>query len=154
MGEVKINGCAYESGEHAFHGEKFIRLSAMSNDNRHEKLNEHAIKFQKPSIFKTATEAKRAGGKKGLKLTPEEIAQWHVSSVEVQGEICKYKLENDEVVKTDLAKSGVKMLVHTASRFSKIENCYWEGRAIVDGNGELKIEGKNMLGKMWMDNRK
>ena len=153
MGEVKINDVEYESGEHAFHGEKFIRLSAMSI-NRCEKLNEHAIKFQKPSIFKTPTEAKRAGGKKGLKLTPEEIAQWSAISVDVQGDICKYKLENDEVVKNDLTKSGDKLLVHTASRFSKIENCFWEGRANVDGNGDLKIEGKNMLGKMWMENRK
>ena len=154
MGEVKINGCEYESGEHAFHGEKFIRLSAMSiNDDRCEKLNEHAIKFQKPSIFKTAVEAKRAGGKQGLKLTAAEIEQWSAVSIDVQGEICKYKLENDESVKSDLAKSGVKMLVHTASRFSKMEKCYWDGRVNVDENGELKIEGKNMLGKRWMEMR-
>jgi predicted NAD-dependent protein-ADP-ribosyltransferase YbiA (DUF1768 family) len=154
LGEVKIDDCVYESGEHAFHGEKFKRLSTASKIvDRCGKLNDHAIKFQKPSSFKTPIDAKRAGGKKGLKLTPEEIEQWSTISADVQGEICKYKLENDEVVKTDLAKSGLKLLVHTASRFSKIENCYWEGRASVDESGELKIEGRNMLGKIWMDNR-
>ena len=88
----------------------------------------NSVKFQKPSIFKTPTEAKRAGGKKGLKLSPEEIEQWSTISINVQEDICKYKLENDEAVKNDLAKSGDKLLVHTASRFSKIDNCYWEGK--------------------------
>jgi len=99
-------------------------------------------------------DAKHAGNKKGLKLTADEIEKWNNISVDVQKEICKYKIENYDVVKDDLTKSGDKKLVHSASRFNKIENCFWDGRASLnEAKDEINIEGINMLGNLWMELR-
>jgi predicted NAD-dependent protein-ADP-ribosyltransferase YbiA (DUF1768 family) len=54
----------YETGEHCFHGEKYKRLSELYKDDeaRKELLIEYSKGFLKPSKYKSATEAKKAGG--------------------------------------------------------------------------------------------
>ena len=83
---------------------------------------------------KTAVEAKRKGGKKGLLLHPIELEQWNEISISVQREICRWKFEHYEEVRNDLIKSENKILIHPAIRCSeeKLEKYkIWEGRAII-----------------------
>jgi predicted NAD-dependent protein-ADP-ribosyltransferase YbiA (DUF1768 family) len=152
--DIIIDGIVYESGEHAFHGEKYRRLSEVSpNLQRQKVLFDYSKKFRKPSN-KSCIEIKRLGGKKGLALDSSEIALWTDISIDVQNKISAYKLENYEEVRNDLIRSESKLLVHTAQRCS-IDKCnerFWEGKAIVS-NGEIKILGKNMLGNIWMNLR-
>jgi predicted NAD-dependent protein-ADP-ribosyltransferase YbiA (DUF1768 family) len=68
-------------------------------------------------------------------------------SIEVQKEICKYKLRYEEV-RQNLIDSKGKLLIHPALRCRNPENCIWEGR-YVDG----KVIGKNLLGNIWMELR-
>ena len=144
----------YESGEHCFHGEKYRRIGNLCTDkDRKQKLLEHASKFIKPS-HKTAEDAKKMGGKRVFLLTNDELKLWSSISIDVQKEICNWKFNNYEEVRTDLKKSGTKILVHPALRSSedKIKNMLWEGKAVVK-NGKIEILGANLLGKIWMELR-
>ena len=102
----------------------------------------------------TPIEAKKKGGKKGMALTSEELRLWDKLSVDVQRQICAYKLETDEVVKNALLATGDKTLVHPAMRCSleKAKKCKWEGR-VVEEDGRRMIVGGNMLGGIWMEMR-
>lgn len=148
--DITINGRVYESGEHCFHGEKYTRLGHLYEN---QKLIEYGKTFQKPSPYSVAT-AKQKGGKKGLCLTIEQLKDWYQISIEVQQEICKAKLQEQEVL-ADLRKSGDKLLIHPAMRCSdeKVKGRIWEGRAI-SVDGEIVVLGGNMLGKIWMDIRR
>ena len=145
----------YESGEHCFHGEKYIRLGEECQDEcRKQVLLEYGKSFLNPSQYKTCTLAKKAGGKKGLLLSEMELQQWTIISIEVQRNICIWKFENFVEVRDDLIKSKNKILIHPAMRCSeeKVKERIWEGKAIVR-DGEITILGKNMLGNIWMDLR-
>ena len=145
----------YESGEHCFHGEKYIRLSELSNDeNRKCILLDYGKTFIKPSRYKTSIMAKKMGGKKGLVLNSDELEKWKLISIDIQKNICKWKITNYEEVRNDLQKSKGKILVHPAMRCSleKIEGRIWEGRAKIIDN-KIIIHGKNLLGNIWMEYR-
>ena len=151
-GDVQVAIRLYESGEHCFHGEKYYRLADLSTDLlRKALLLDYSRVFMKPS-YRSAAEAKTLGSAKGLRLTSEELTQWSRISVEVQKEICRWKLENYKEVREDLVKSGTKILIHPALRCSHIELRVWEGKALLK-NGELVVLGQNLLGKIWMDLR-
>ena len=147
----------YESGEHCFHGEKYIRLGKLcEKEDRKKILLDYGLTFCKPSSYKTGAMAKKMGGKKGLLLSSEELEKWDTLRLSVQEEICMYKLKTDEMVRHDLIKSGNKILIHPALRCSedKVEkNSFWEGRAVLK-DGKLVILGQNMLGNLWMTLRK
>jgi len=134
--DVVIDGRVYQSGEHAFHVEKFFRLGHT----------DYAEKFMKPSAY-TPAMAKKMGGKNGLRLNDEELWRWSKMSIEVQKEICEYKLRYEEV-REDLIASKGKLLIHPALRCRTPEKCIWEGR-YVDG----AFIGQNLLGKIWMELR-
>ena len=146
----------YQSGEHCFHGEKYRRISAFSEkDTRKRVLNDYSKSFLKPSVYATPGEAKKAGGKRGLHLLSDELKVWSQLSVDVQKEICDWKIKNNETVKQDLLKSGTRLLVHPALMCSeaKLRDRIWEGRALINERGELIILGQNLLGNIWMDKR-
>jgi len=147
----------YESGEHCFHGEKYIHLGKLcEKEDRKKVLLDYGLTFCKPSSYKTGSMAKKMGGKKGLLLSSEELFKWDGIKVGVQEEICMYKLKTDEIVRDDLVKSGNKTLIHPALRCSedKVEKtCFWEGRAVLK-EGKPVILGKNILGNIWMSLRK
>ena len=145
----------YESGEHCFHGEKYIRLSELSNDkDRKHILLDYGITFIKPSIYKTSSIAKKMGGKKGFILNSDELKKLDLISIDIKRNICKWKIDNYEEVRTDLKKSKNKILIHPAMRCSldKIDNKIWEGRAKIIDN-EIIIYGRNLLGNIWMEYR-
>jgi predicted NAD-dependent protein-ADP-ribosyltransferase YbiA (DUF1768 family) len=152
--EVVVDGHTYESGEHAFHGEKYRLLSEDCEPERKQQLFEYSQTFMKPSLYKTGASVKRMGGKKGMPLSPEELSKWYILSLEVQRNICRWKLEHEEEVRQDLKKSGTQLLIHPALRCSeeKVKERIWEGRCvIVDGNPV--VLGQNRLGQIWMDLR-
>ena len=146
----------YESGEHCFHGEKYRRIGMFCKDeNRKRELLEYSGKFLKGICeYKKGGDVKKMGGKKGMKLKDEELSLWGNLSIEVQEEISRYKWEKYEEVKMDLKKSVGKLLVHPALRCSeeKLKDRMWEGKGVVV-DGEIKVVGKNMLGKIWMNLR-
>jgi hypothetical protein len=101
--EDNIDKRTYESGEHCFHGEKYIRLGRLSTDKQRKKeLIFYGLHFKKPSKYKTCAEAKKMGGKNGLVLTSEELEMWHILSSEVQIKISMYKYETYDEVKEDI----------------------------------------------------
>jgi predicted NAD-dependent protein-ADP-ribosyltransferase YbiA (DUF1768 family) len=154
--DVIVNGRLYESGEHCFHGEKYIRISENSNEKRKKELLEYGTTFLKPSPYKTGAIVKKMGGKKGMVLTPTELKLWEEISVHVQYDICNMKLEHYKEVKEDLIKSGNKILIHPALRCSveRLERTrFWEGKGIIK-DGKVVILGKNKLGNIWMEIRK
>ena len=152
--EVVVDGRTYESGEHCFHGEKYIRLSEHCHEDRKNLLWEYGQTFLKPSPYKTCSVAKRMGGKKGLALNPDELDRWLEISMDVQRSICIWKRDNYEEVREDLRKSGTNHLVHPALRCSpeKLKDRIWEGKgAVVDG--QIVVLGQNRLGNLWMELR-
>ena len=164
VGEVAIrdNGIEYkyESGEHCFHGEKYRRLAMLCDKNnkfykdREEELLNYSMLFQTKSCYETPLDAKQAGGKKGLQLTIEELEQWSKICMDVQYEICMYKLDHYDEVREDLIRSIGSILLHTAMRCSEkqYEKKFWEGK-LVERDGNHIIIGGNKLGEIWMDLR-
>lgn len=146
----------YESGEHCFHGEKYIRLGGLCEDETRKRvLLDYGNTFMKPSNYKTGAVAKKMGGKKGLLLDTAELKLWSGIGIVVQHEICNWKFNNYEEVKQDLLKSGTKILIHPAMRCSqeKLETTrLWEGKGVVI-DGKILVIGKNLLGKIWMEYR-
>jgi len=146
--DVVIDGRVYPSGEHAFHGEKFIRLGLLIDDqDRAARMMDYGATFMKPS-YQTPALAKKMGGKKGFALKDYEIIQWSRISLDVQRDISRFKFDNYQQVRQDLLASKGKILIHPALRCSKPENCFWEGK-FVDG----AVVGANHLGYIWMQLR-
>lgn len=145
-GEIRI----YRNGESCFHGEKYIQISKFCEDeNRKRVLEEYGRTFGD----NTPEVAKKRGGKKGLVLEKNELEIWNFLSWDVQKQICIYKILNFEEVRNDLKKCEGKILVHPAMRCSdeKIKSRIWEGRAVLDEEGNVVIYGENRLGNIWMD---
>jgi predicted NAD-dependent protein-ADP-ribosyltransferase YbiA (DUF1768 family) len=143
----------YDSGESCFHGEKFIRIGKLCEDeNRKKDLLEYGRRFLKGVCEKNGGVIKRMGRK--FILSPDELRLWYKLSVDVQIEICKYKFENYNEVKDMIDLSMGRILVHPAMRCSeeKVKNRLWEGKGIVV-DGKVEVIGMNMLGKLWMNLR-
>jgi predicted NAD-dependent protein-ADP-ribosyltransferase YbiA (DUF1768 family) len=154
---VVLDGREYESGEHAFHGEKYTRIGELTADvARRRILLEYGRTFLRPSQYKTAAVAKRMGGKGGLELSGVELQTWGALSLDVQFAICQWKAGRYETVREDLLRSAGKILVHPAMRCSEAKlasaSRTWEGRAVVQ-DGRVVVLGRNALGRMWMQIR-
>ena len=143
----------YDSGESCFHGEKFIRVGNLcENEDRKKKLLEYGRRFLRGVCEKDGGVVKKMGRK--FILDKDELNLWCILSVDVQKEICKYKFENYDEVRELLGKSKGKVLVHPAMRCSedKVKSRLWEGKGIVV-DGKIEVIGRNMLGKIWMEFR-
>ena len=147
----------YSSGEHAFHGEKYRRLAKQSKDSaRTAELLDYSKQFLRCNDGgMSALDAKRKGGKGGLRLTEPELKLWDKLSLEVQREISTWKVNSIPTVRQDLLNTGNRILVHSAMRTSEKEmgKKYWEGKAIVNDKGDIEVLGGNWLGKIWMEVR-
>ena len=152
--DVVVEERLYESGEHCFHGEKYIKIGEQCENERKKILIEYGKTFLKPSKYTTGTIAKKMGGKKGLLLNMNEIHLWNTISIDVQYEICKWKIANYKEVRDDLIKSQDRILIHPALRCSQLqaEKRIWEGRCI-NKDGTIVVVGQNKLGKIWMELR-
>jgi len=153
-GTVMVDGRTFNSGEAAFHGMKYIKISEATLDaDRRIVLEKYGDKFEATGEFGkyTGGEIKKRGGKKGLALTENELRVWTDVGRHVQSKICTYKYNTDERVKHALEGTQNKFLIHPAMRCSdfQIDTKYWEGRGTVV-NGILSVRGANMLGNIWM----
>ena len=119
--KVVIEGREYKTGEHAFHGEKYMFAANYTNDlERKGMLLEYAAKFRGDDTpFITPLDAKKAGGKSkhGLALEPSELTEWDMTgSVITQTLICKYKYMKYESVRSVLNTYSNYILVHQDNR--------------------------------------
>lgn len=149
--DVVIENRLYESGEHCFHGEKFYRIGTKFEN---KEMIEYSNSFVKPSPYLTSLDAKRAGGKKGYKLSDDEIKYWDSINTSIQYEICLYKVNKYEEVLSDLTETHNKVIVHSISRCSDnmLAKQKWAGRVL--HTAKFEILGQNILGKLWMQIRK
>ena len=123
-GRVTVDGRHYSSGEHAFHGSKYIEISKELEGDRKLEFEVYGKKFEEDGEFgmMEGNEVKKRGGKgkQGKKLNEEEIGIWTKRSVEVQMKICMYKVENDENVKKVLSfnRSNSSFILSSNSSFT------------------------------------
>jgi predicted NAD-dependent protein-ADP-ribosyltransferase YbiA (DUF1768 family) len=153
--EVVVDGRVYESGEHAFHGEKYTRLGALCEEpTRQRAMLDYGSVFRRPSPYKTGAIAKRMGGKRGMLLSGVELGRWESLGMQVQFEICQWKLQHHAKVRANLLSSAGKILIHPALRCSeaKLASRIWEGKGVVQ-DGRIVVLGRNALGQMWMQLR-
>jgi predicted NAD-dependent protein-ADP-ribosyltransferase YbiA (DUF1768 family) len=145
---VTVHTFNYASGEHAFHGEKFRRLGELAKGERKQQLLHAAKEFLVSGSIDTPLNAKKQG-RHLVALTEPELVLWDRISMEVQHEICTWKLEHSEQVRTDLIASQGKTLIHSAGR-TKLEDMAhnkWAGKALEEPG---QVVGHNELGKIWM----
>jgi len=153
----------YESGEHCIYGEQYIRIGNLcSDENKKRLLIEYGNTFIEPSIYKTAIEVKKVNGKKnekvnikkGIFLNDIELNIWQKLRLDVQKGICRWKFDNDEQVRQDIIKSGNKILIHPAMRYSeeKVIKQVWSGKGVIR-NGSIIVLGENRIGNLWMELR-
>jgi predicted NAD-dependent protein-ADP-ribosyltransferase YbiA (DUF1768 family) len=143
----------YDSGESCFHGEKFVRIAKLcENENRQKDLLEYGSRFLRGVCDKNGAVVKKMGRK--FILTKDELDLWYTLSQDLQLEICQFKFDNYEQVREELEKSKGRILVHPALRCSedKLKSRLWEGKAIVV-DGQIRVIGNNRLGRIWMQFR-
>ena len=140
----------YNSGEHAFQGEKYRRLAkASKNTARKAELLRYSKQFLRSNDEGiTATDAKE----RGPKLTAEELGSWEKISLKVQREINQWKSTIAEV-RDDLSNTGNRILVQEAPSVADTTQLFWEGKATVNEKGQIEVLGKNWLGRIWMEVR-
>ena len=142
--KVILRGKTYKTGEHAFHGLKYIYVSTFTKGKRKDDLINYAKKFEGDNPeFKTSSDAKKAGGKQGFELNKNEIMKWNKKSMDVQYRISKYKVDNNKNIYKLLENNKDTIFIHQDNRAN--EKTIW-GARIKDG----KQIGKNELGKTWM----
>jgi predicted NAD-dependent protein-ADP-ribosyltransferase YbiA (DUF1768 family) len=144
---VQINDKHYISGEHAFHGQKYIFASNIAKTEERKKLLlEYAKKFEgETTHFKSSLDAKKGGGKRGCILEKDELFLWDSKlSYDIQKIISLYKLNNNNDVKKILQENKNSYILHQDNRAKN--DCLWGGR--LDANNNLI--GQNKLGKIWM----
>ena len=154
--EVQMNGNVFLTGEHAFHFWKYSHAaygvpltgSLDASKNRQRELITYATRFvgTEPVVGSTGLDAKRAGGKKGMKLEPYELYEWNTFVAEkVQREICEYKFKTYPECRDTLAAASAAgaTLVHQDNRATK--HTPWGGKISKEG----ELVGQNKLGKIW-----
>jgi predicted NAD-dependent protein-ADP-ribosyltransferase YbiA (DUF1768 family) len=145
---VVVKGVKYKTGEHAFHASKLqcaANVPATSPERKEVLLNHMQVISAAPN----AADAKKCGGRgtMGCELSVVEIEAWSNAAVEVQQEICRYKLDRYTIVRRVLLGSGTDYLLHQENRG---QNPLWGGRINKQTNGMV---GGNKLGKIWMQLR-
>lgn len=152
MEDISLQECP--TGEHAFHLAKFITAAKCNNNNltRRDELKAYAYEFTINGLIghKNANDAKRAGGKKGIKLTDNEILAWNNEAENIQRHICECKYKNDKNVKDCLDNLDDNTILVHFNRFAR-ENEIWGGRYDKSTN---QLIGANKLGNIWMEIKK
>ena len=155
VANITILDNTFITGEHAFHYFKYTIVSDAlekqeginSGSDRVKTLRDYADGFKGVSpSFETPNIAKKAGGKKGLRLTPGEIEIWNKESSRVQHMICREKIRQHQEVSRCLFDTREEYLLH----FELGRQPFWGGR-IDKKSGEMI--GDNHLGLIWMNIR-
>jgi predicted NAD-dependent protein-ADP-ribosyltransferase YbiA (DUF1768 family) len=145
--KVIINDKHYKTGEHAFHGLKYLLIAGnIKDDDRIKKLIDYSLKFEGDNpYFKTPIDAKIGGGKRGLLLEKSELEFWNIASKKVQKKICNYKFKSYPEVQDIIKKYKDSYLLHQDNRANK--DTIWGGRINKETN---ELIGNNKLGLLWM----
>jgi predicted NAD-dependent protein-ADP-ribosyltransferase YbiA (DUF1768 family) len=171
---VEVSCRRYTTGEHAFHGEKFFFLAQQTlaaleaSDSQVDEcfreaarmrtriadLKAHAERFvgDEPKL-RTALDAKRAGGRRGLELNDNEIAFWAVHAPEMQRLICESKFLQNKDVQLALTQCRARgqRLLHLNARAKSSD--IWGARVRKTGDPMQseadELIGHNTLGKIW-----
>lgn len=133
--DVEYDGKIYPTVEHAFQAQKYL-------------CTEKPEMVEIVRNFKTALEAKSAGGKNGMKKNGVslDIEKWNKIKDSLMRELIKSKINRHPEIKEIVSianKKNIK-LVH----FSR-SDMYWG--AHVDEDGNIK-KGENLLGEIYMSN--
>lgn len=144
--QVQVGGKMYKTGEHAFHACKFECVASLYEDglDRKQKLLGHAKLIETAS---TPLDAKKLGGRSKCALTLSELNKWNSASINVQRQICEYKLARYPCIRNTLIGSKDRYILHQENRGKKP---IWGGR--IDKKSKELI-GQNILGKIWMELR-
>lgn len=147
-GEINLRGLAFQNGEQALSGLKYLLLSQRATDPERKELLE--IYSQTFVLNGLTPDLIRRGGRRSITLTREELMFWESARIDIQREICIQKYQRYPEIREILKTFGFFVYISTASKNPHISNKefaarVWDGR-IVDG----EIIGKNMLGEIWM----
>jgi hypothetical protein len=157
LGGQHVGFATYPSGEHAFHGGKFKIISAQLgvSSARHAELLDHSRMFEgatvKDSHYLSASDAKKAGGKTGIRLTGAELQKWDIHSMLLQEQICRDKLKNPEVLQFLLSTTG-RYLIHNerATGWPRYGAMVLTAQNSPYSDGMRWMKGDNLLGEMWV----
>lgn len=147
----------YPSGEHAFHGGKFKIISAQPGvcGARQAELLEYSRLFEgnklKDCHFKSSADAKKAGGKSGIRLTEGELRNWDAQSILLQEQICREKLKDPATLQFLLSTED-QYLVHfeRATGWPRYGAMVLAAENSAYNDGLRWMKGDNLLGEMWM----
>lgn len=152
-----VGTATYPSGEHAFHGGKFVIISSQSgvSSSRRAELLAHSRLFEgvtlKDSRFTSAAAAKEAGGRSGIRLTATEMQNWDVQSMLLQEQICREKLKDLEIQQF-LQSTCERYLVHfeRSRGWPRYGAMVHPAESSPCNDGMQWMKGDNLLGEMWM----
>ena len=148
-GSITIRGLAFQNGEQALSGLKYLLLSQRATDLERKELLEI---FSQTFVLNGLTpDLIRRGGRRSITLTREELLFWETARIDIQREICLQKYKQYPEIREILKNFDVFVHVSSASMNTCISDedfadRIWDGR-IVDG----EIIGKNMMGEIWME---
>jgi len=146
----------FPTGEHRFHHAKFTLVAKTYEEGspRRQELLKYALRFSTGAEAAFGTDgasAKRAGGKRGLPLTLEELCRYNSSElqgrmVDVQRSIVEQKAVH-ESVQAALAEvdKGARLLHFERGSVAR-KPSFWGG-FVHPGRGT--VYGENMLGQLW-----
>uniref|UniRef100_A0A7S1QZJ3 NADAR domain-containing protein n=1 Tax=Neobodo designis TaxID=312471 RepID=A0A7S1QZJ3_NEODS len=158
---LSIDGHVFSCGEAYFHFAKFRAAASVhaagtepATQARHRALLGHASKLADASLSGLA--AKRLGGKgpQGMRLETDELSAWDAARDDTQRRLCDARTnQGDEAkqVRSALRESGDAVLVHF-ERGARPDT-YWGGKVVDAGTPNVRIVGRNTLGRMWMEVR-
>jgi len=146
-GSITLRGLAFQNGEQALSGLKYLLLSQHTTDPERKELLEI---FSQTFVLNGLTPDLIRGGRRSITLTREELLFWETASIDIQREICAQKYQQYPEIREILKNFDVFVYISSASNNTYISDedfadRIWDGR-IVDG----EIIGKNMLGEIWM----
>ena len=141
--QVMLRGLTFACPEACFHFAKFQFAASVHPEGspRRAQLLKYAGEFLSQEMY--GPDAKRAGGKKRMPLTPEELRPWDQNCLMLQEEICRYRVANEPDLVRLLISTYPQSLLHYSR--GATEDNFWGGK-IKDG----RVIGKNNLGKLWM----
>lgn len=152
VGDVAV----YPTGEHAFQGAKFrFLIHTCLTEARKQELHHYSCLFEGTALsschLRTAAAAKKAGGRNGLSLSVEELAQWEQVTMVVQEQICRCKLQ-DNGIRAYLISTGLSYLVHNerAVGWPRYGATVLQAANSPFKDGRRWMKGDNYLGLMWM----
>ncbi|AUF82242.1 NADAR superfamily protein [Tetraselmis virus 1] len=142
--KIILRDIVFNTEEHALNYFKLLTAAEVSRGkpNRYEDLMIMARQIQ---TAKGSHQIAKSLAK-GCKLYPDELAMWERKKEAYQYQVCAYKIMNYSSVANTLRATRGDYILFQGHELT--QHSFWSGRV---KNG--RIEGKNIMGKIWMDIR-